>query len=555
MGWWAFYFLTKLAAFASGSIGFHWRLNLALALFVLLPLQGARRWVQQIIAVAAGIALLYHDAHLPPVSRVFGQLGVLADFDLTYMLELAGRFIGPLDIMLIAVLALGYWLLSAKLRMSSFALLGILLVPTIPMVTTLLQPTTAPTMAQAGSSAGEIAGTVNQSPEAQLEAFYQAESQRRATLNPATRQAQPFDVVFLHICSMAWDDLDLYGMANHPLLQRRDIGFEAFNTAATYSGPASLRLMRATCGQPPHDALYSPADDGCLLFEQLEANGFRPQLMTNWGDSAAAHDFIPNLRKLGGLDAPQRPFGDAPVTMRTYDGEALYSDDALLDAWRADRRQNPDQAVALYYDTTSLHDGNRLVEQPRASSIATYPDRMRRLLDDLNAFIDALATADRRTVVIMVPEHGGAMRGDALQIRGLRELPTPATTLAPVGIYLLGGDAPPREPVRVTSPTSYFALGTLLERFLAEDPFADDAPPLSRYTENLPATRPVSVNEGVVIMRAGDHYWRRDVNGNWSVLETGLGRAAELLNQPAVPLSPTATVTSPDTDRSVAAAP
>lgn len=546
MGWWSFYFLLKLGAYANGSIAFDWRLNLALALFVLIPFVGARRWVQQSIAIPAGVALLYHDAHLPPITRFVAELDTIADFDLVYLLELASRVVGWQEVATLIGIAAVYWLLSAKLRMSSFALLGILLVPLVPLLA-MLTPSSPPAIASPRSSAEQADNAPSLSPDAELEAFYRATAQRSAPFNAMDLDGAPFDIVFLHICSMAWDDIDLYGMADHPLLQRRDIAFNAFNTAATYSGPSALRLARATCGQQPHDALYSAPEPDCLLFKQLERHGYRPQLMTNWSDSAGVHDFIPKLRSLGGLDAPQRAFGNAPVTMRTYDGESLYSDDALLDQWRSDRRQSPEQRVALYYDTTSLHDGNRLIDRPRASSTETYPDRLRRLLDDLNGFIDALDASDRRTVVVMVPEHGAAIRGDDLQISGMREIPTPAITLAPVGIYLAGDDHS-RTPMRIETPTSYFALGTLLKRFLADNPFADDARDLAAYTEALPATRPVSVNDGEVVMRKDDRFLRRDINGRWTELNTGLGRGAQLLDERPVPLTPTAVITNPGTD-------
>ncbi|MEQ9011460.1 cellulose biosynthesis protein BcsG [Algiphilus sp.] len=548
MGWWSFYFLLKLAAYAAGSMAFDWRLNLALALFVLLPLRGARRWVQQILAIPAGVALLYHDAHLPPFSRFIAELDTLAHFDLIYLQELAARVIGWEDVALLAGIALIYWLLSAKLRMASFALLGILLVPLVPLVGA-WSWSAAPTPDRTAMPANRdgTTETAARSPEAELEAFYRASTQRRAPFNAMDLDGAPFDIVFLHVCSLAWDDLDLYGMASHPLLQRRDIGFEAFNTVATYSGPAALRLARATCGQQSHDGLYSAPEEECLLFHQLQRHGYQPQLITNWSDSAGVHDFIPKLRSLGGLDAPQRAFGDAPITMRTYDGESLYSDDALLDQWRADRRAAPDQRVALYYNTNSLHDGNRLIDRPRVSSTDTYPDRLRKLLDDLNGFIDALEASGRTTVVVLIPEHGAALRGDALQISGMREIPTPAITLAPVGIYLTGGGQA-HTPVRIDSPTSYFALGTLLKRFVADNPFSADAPALARYVDDLPATRLVSVNEGAIVMRKDDQFLRRDISGSWTPLRTGLGRGAALLDQPPVPLSPTAGISDRDRD-------
>ena len=44
----------------------------------------------------------------------------------------------------------------------------------------------------------------------------------------------------------------------------------------------------------------------------------------------------------------------------------------------------------------------------------------------------ALDKAGRKAVVVVVPEHGAALRGDRMQIAGLREFATPSVTTVPV---------------------------------------------------------------------------------------------------------------------------
>ena len=39
---------------------------------------------------------------------------------------------------------------------------------------------------------------------------------------------------------------------NLALLSRFDFVFKNFNSAASYSGPAAIRVLRADCGQPTH---------------------------------------------------------------------------------------------------------------------------------------------------------------------------------------------------------------------------------------------------------------------------------------------------------------
>ena len=63
----------------------------------------------------------------------------------------------------------------------------------------------------------------------------------------------------LSVCSLSWDDLDEVRQRDAPLLQRFDIVFRQFNSAASYSGPALLRLLRANCGQTAQAALYQAA--------------------------------------------------------------------------------------------------------------------------------------------------------------------------------------------------------------------------------------------------------------------------------------------------------
>ncbi len=52
-----------------------------------------------------------------------------------------------------------------------------------------------------------------------------------------------------------------------------------------------------------------------------------------------------------------------------------------------------------------------------------------------------------------MPEHGAALRGDKMQIAGMREIPTPAITLVPVGIKVIGQDANRAgSPVQIDTP-------------------------------------------------------------------------------------------------------
>lgn len=98
-----------------------------------------------------------------------------------------------------------------------------------------------------------------------LESFYNKEAKRQVNFTEASSDAVPFDVLFLHICSLSWDDLRVAGLTPHPLFERFDLLFTNFNSVSSYSGPATIRLLKATCGQPSHHDLYQIVAGHCYL--------------------------------------------------------------------------------------------------------------------------------------------------------------------------------------------------------------------------------------------------------------------------------------------------
>ena len=354
MGLWSLYFLGKLALHLQDIISMDWRINLPLALFVIVPLW---RWLsisRHLIALPIGVALLYSESHLPPFNRVIAEFGAISQFDSLYLLELAGRFVSPIAILGIFLAAVAYWMLSCKLRMGSFALLGILLLPLHSYwLQTVQHPEVEPSLQQV---------TVRdlQSPSTQLTTFFSDERLRQTRFEAPLAGEPEFDIVLLHICSLAWDDLDALGLSQAPLFQRAQIQLAAFNSAASYSGPAAIRLMRASCGQLPHEDLYSPANSQCLLMQQLTQNGFQSHIALN--HSGEFGGFLNDLVRYGGSSASLLETKGLTQSMRQFDGDPIYSDLAVLQKWAGQIGPQPE---ALYYNTTSLHDGNRLLAKPR----------------------------------------------------------------------------------------------------------------------------------------------------------------------------------------------
>lgn len=511
LGAWSFYFLAKLILFWRELIGFHPIENLAFAAFLLVPV-ASRNWnrVRTAVAIAAAIALLYHDSWLPPIDRVFAQAGLLSNFSAVYLLELAGRFINwPVIAML--VLAWAAYSIAAR-----FLRVGVVVVLALAVLSFADREQGMPALASAGAkTAASIAETNGAAdPETALRQFYESEAQRTVRF-PAADNAVPFDIIFVQVCSLSWDDLQFVGLDKHPFWDGFDFLFRHFNSAASYSGPAAIRINRATCGQTAHNALYKPAADQCYLMPNLKQSGFETNLAFN--HDGHFDDFLPLVRQQG-VTAPLMPLDGISVPLRAFDNSPVYDDFGVLSRWLETRRQSEHQRVALFYNTISLHDGNRIVAGPdaRLSSSDNYRPRLEKLLNDLGGFMERLQKSGRRAVVVIVPEHGAALRGDKYQIAGLREFPTPAITNVPVGVRIVGPDVERKGGTsQIVEPASYIGLTQLIARLIERPPFGAEGFDAADYSTDLPVTEHVAENEGSSLIRQSNRYYLKANNDNW----------------------------------------
>ena len=161
-----------------------------------------------------------------------------------------------------------------------------------------------------------------------LKTFYAAQSRLHLQLQRSETAAAPFDIIVLHVCSLSWDDLAVVGMRQHPLLQRFDVVFSNFNSAASYSGPASLRLLHGTCGQQAHTQIYDSEEPSCYVFPSLEKLGYQTQALLN--HDGVYEGFGATLEEKGGLAGKFLPNQNAAVHMQNFDGSPIYNDYALL---------------------------------------------------------------------------------------------------------------------------------------------------------------------------------------------------------------------------------
>ncbi|MDD5759612.1 MAG: cellulose biosynthesis protein BcsG [Desulfobulbaceae bacterium] len=519
LGAWNFYFLAKFLLYWKELIGFHPIENLAFAAILLAPLQSSFwRWIRTILATPVAIALLYHDSWLPKFGRLISEGALLRSFNFHYLIELAGRFISWPVVALLCILWAGNQILGRWIRVGVFVV-GALIALTISQ-----EPNNRPLSMAAAPTGINDADIPHSAPVSEVEIdrdsilqdFFSRESKRIVTFTTPAQDAPPFDIIFLHICSLAWDDVLAMGLQDHPLWQKFDISLSRFNSASSYSGPAAIRLLRAPCGQVRHAGLYTPGQEDCYLMPSLEKIGFEPNLVLN--HDGHFDDFLNTTQKKGHLPVPPMPLTKLPVTQHSFDGSPIFDDLAVLSQWLDLRQKDPAARVAVFYNTISLHDGNRISgAKASLNSLETYKERLTELLDELDSFTQRLEQSGRRTLLIMVPEHGAAVRGDKIQIAGLREVPSPAITLVPVGFKIIGpGVKRLGANVTVDTPTSFLAISYIIAKMLEISPYAEKGFNASDYINGLPSTSFVSENEDLTVMGMEKRFYLRQGKDEWS---------------------------------------
>ncbi|HUH88662.1 MAG TPA: cellulose biosynthesis protein BcsG [Pusillimonas sp.] len=515
LGLWNIYFIAKLILYWAGYLNFHAFYNLVFASILLLPLPPL--WLHRlrhVLAVPGGIALLYYDSWLPPFSRLLEQPEVL-QFSAPYLLELLNRFInwdmvGAGVLLIVACLFLSQWL---RITVLSVAALMVAAIPDHYGPQQLLQnlyagrTTAIDVQAQSAHVADsdvpapqpETKMSLTETLNLELADFHDTEAARATAFNPSpdSAGAVDFDIIFLSICSLAWSDLASTQLDQHPLIKSMDVIFDEFNAATAYSGPAVRRLLRASCGQPSHSALYDTAPSHCHLFENLKQMGFQTQAVLN--HNGKFQDFISDLTLHPSLAAPIVPAA-LPPRWTAFDGSPIWGDYETLNHWWQGRGHDASPRAVLYNSVT-LHDGNREATADGGGRSASYATRGKVVLDDLHHFIKQLESSGQRAIVVLVPEHGAALKGDMMQIAGMREIPTPDITHVPVGVKLIGHPAKAAPAGRrIAEGTSYLALSELLARMVQRPVFDEEVVDWDALTADLPLTRAVSENSGTVLL-------------------------------------------------------
>ncbi|ABR90963.1 Uncharacterized conserved protein [Janthinobacterium sp. Marseille] len=501
MQYWSLYFFAKFALYFNHAIKFNWYLNLLLAICVSFSFRHPRwRIAQQSIAIIAAIALLYYESSLPPPDRLLAEAANMSSYSFSYLLELFARFINLWYVVVFAVMLALYVLLAGRLRFSSFVFVGILLIPLL---------------AQFGLPAQNlhlVAGA--QDPGAMLDTFYAQEKERRLSLPSIANARQAFDIVILQPGALSWDDLAFVDAPYPKFLNRFDLVLLNFNSATSHSAAAAKRLLRGSCGQPGDSVLAEAPATGCSLFENLRQAGYDTAAVMN--HNGRYNRYAETISAYAGTGVEEGKWGS--VAMHGFDGTPVYDDFSVLSKWWNKHHAHPGgKPVALYYNSITLHDGN-ILPGPRAiNSVQSYKPRLDKLLADFDHFVTQLEASNRPVVVILMPAHGAAMRGDQLQAAGMREIPSPKLTLVPVAIKLIGMAAAKEAgpPLEVKHATSYFGVFSLLADLMAGQANETAGKPLAERLQQVGETAFVSENEKIIVMRSKDGYIMRSAEDLW----------------------------------------
>lgn len=519
LGVWNVYFIIAFALAAFGYIELNLLGNALLMAWLLLPV--GPKWLRILrgtLGVAAAAVLLYSESWLPGVDSILANKGGIAGFSLLYMAEFALDFINVKMVGWGLLVFLGYFLVRRYVRVTFFTIVYFLGAVTMPWVQSIL-PERAPVVtADAGGQTNEAAAPAKMGKaDAKAvgewyDAFLAYEHDRRARFpNGLSEKDTPFDILLLSICSVSNDDLAVSQLDQHPLFKEFNIRFDSFNAATAYSGPALLRLLNGACGQPSHSELYGERRPECEIMTRLGTLGYSQRLLMD--HSGEYDNFLQSMRDKAGVTATLDN-AKYPTRYMGFDDEEIADSLAVLRHWQRTQVKSKAGRTATLINFIALHDGNRLPGRGRAEP---FKPRAQEMFDNIRTFLRELERSGRKTMVVIVPEHGAAVRGDKIQVPRLRDIPTMRISRVPVMVKFVGLKGMPNEPIHVTGNTSYLALTSLIGKTLETDYFSKDGGtvPLEQLVHDLPQTNPVSENGTVQTLEyQGREYFRQN-GGEW----------------------------------------
>lgn len=532
-GLWNVYFLSAffLAIFDYVNLNLLW--NAALACFIIIKIRNKPlNYLRNIIAVICGIALLWKESWLPGLDSFISNADNLTHFDLSFLLEVLNGainwdMVAAFFVLLVLYLVLKDWVNVTTITVLAF--IGLALFPTFNSLRAGLQkntvqasqastaPSAAPGGAESEAPAKPLpvlnASNMNEILNNELDTFYA--DQRKAKVNfpeSLPEDQVPFDVILLNICSLAWDDLAASNIDGKEFGKKFDIMFTNFNSATSYSGPSTNRLLRSACGQRSHLDIYTEREPECEVLGKLEGLGFKPFLFMD--HNGQFDEYLDSLKIRSGMNIPLSPVTEYKKAYRAFDGTPIYSDKSVFNAWLTQPKPAGKSTVTLF-NLISLHDGNHDLLNTRSLS---FKERAETLITDINAFMADLQKSGRNVMLVVVPEHGAAVRGEKVQVARIRDLPLPRITQVPVLVKFFGKNVEPSLTTDIVEkPSSFMGVTELINRAIRANVFAKpiSEKTIKELTKDLPETPLVSENNNVTVMRYGDRDYIRMGNNKW----------------------------------------
>lgn len=502
---WGFYFVAKIILNYKGVLRLDIPWNIAFAILLLLPLPkwldkyALVRWTWDLLIFALAILLFWHDSWLPPLMDAIALVKQQGLPQKEYILNFVSRYYDDKMITTAAGLFLACYIANRFVKLLPVTIVAMLVL--IP-INIMAQPD-------------------NKELNAGIEGFYEGEATRVINMKKPEGATINYDIVFLHVCSLAWDDLREVGLENHPFFKQFQYLYKDFDTVTTYSGPAMVRVLKSNCGQVPHIAIYNDMPKECYTMNSLEGLGFKQWVALN--HDGVYGEFAKEMVKFGHLKTPPMDLAAIPANQRMFDDSPVHDDYSVLEQWWRVRRES-DQPAALYYNTVSLHDGSHWATDRtwfKRDRKALYHEFTSKLLDDFGRFFALLEKSGRNVIVVFVPEHGIALRGFTTQAPGLRDIPLPTITNVPVGIKLIGSgfNGRPLHQTIIDKPTSYLAITSQLAFFIDKNPFDADGMIPKKMLDELPATDHVAENQSAKVLRSGSKYYLFAKDDRWVELQ------------------------------------
>ena len=538
IAWWCFYFLVLFGLHIFGYGTAHFLNSLMLSLAVSIPFPYDMKWYRLINIFRHSMSLIFAILLLKNEDSLVGlftdiiqrssQTSLLKSFEPTLIaIGISALVFGVIfsltkirkyyPVILVGVLC-GIWFTrflvtpqtkiemvsSEKIEMSSST-------NNNQTLSTLLSAEDTATSSEQSTSAAEAL-----SPDQRLALFYEKEALRTVYFPPARPD---FDIIILQVCSFGWDDFTEARIDLNPFLSQFDYLFTNFNSADAYSIASGIRLMRGTCGQTDHASLFKETRPECYVMDQLRRQGYRTFTAFNHGGEYFG--FTKDLMTWAKVDQPI-PVSDLKSQRKFFGTTLVYNDYDMLRTWLNLHADKSNHSV-LYYNTLSLHARSYASEQEKWNhdNVSTYRDASTQLFKDFNRFFGDLKTSGRRAVVIVVGEHGAALKDTPLQAQTIRQIPLPTISAVPAAIKIFGpgfNEQTSGKQIIIDRPVSYTALYTLLSRLQKDTPFAISPEALKNAGQNLPETDMVATSDTGTVMQSQAGFLYKNTDRKWELL-------------------------------------